>query len=62
LIGCDGIFERFQIDNQPLIKFIRKEMKAKKKGEQILSKLFDHLLAKDIHEMHGCDNMTAILI
>lgn len=37
-------------------------MKAKKKGEQILSKLFDHLLAKDIHETYGCDNMTAILI
>lgn len=37
-------------------------MKKNRKGPEILSVLFDKLIAKDTKEVVGCDNMSAILV
>lgn len=46
-MGCDGIFEKYVNDNQPLINRIVEERKKKLSGVQIMKDLLDSLLAKD---------------
>ena len=61
-MGCDGIFERYVTDNQPLITKVANERKTGHKSEKILENLLDTLLAKDTSEEVGCDNMTAMMV
>lgn len=62
MMGCDGIWERYVKDSQPLITRICNERKTKQEGVTILRSLLDSLLAKTTNEEMGCDNMTAVLI
>lgn len=61
-MGCDGIWERYVKDAQPLVTRVWNEKKANMDGVVILKNLLDSLLAADTSEETGCDNMTAILI
>lgn len=47
VMGCDGIFERFVNDNQPLVSRIIEERKKGADGIKIMKDLLDFLLAKD---------------
>ena len=62
IIGCDGIWERYVNDSQPMITRIANERKTQTEGLTLLMNLMDSILAKDTNEEVGCDNMTAILI
>ena len=62
VIGCDGIFERYVTDNQPLINRLCESRKYKVNGVTIMKNLLDDLLAKDTIEEIGCDNMTCMMI
>lgn len=61
-MGCDGIWERYVNDSQPLVTRIANERKTNNEGLTILVNLLDSVLAKETSEEVGCDNMTAILI
>lgn len=56
------MFERHPLDSTPVINYVKKERRVSKNGEKVLGKMFDKLLAKDVRDIFGCDNMTAILI
>lgn len=63
LIGCDGIWERYEKDGQELITKIRDERMGGKGPEQVLQDMLDGFLGKDpTKEQLGCDNMSCILI
>lgn len=62
VMGCDGIWEKYQNDSQNLITRIWNERKSGNEGLTIVKNLVDFLLAKDTSEEVGCDNMTIILI
>jgi serine/threonine protein phosphatase PrpC len=63
LIGCDGIWERYENNSQDLVSLIRNQRYQGKKPEDVLSALLDSLLAKDTKkEQLGCDNMSCVLI
>lgn len=62
IMGCDGIWERYVKDSQPLITRIWNEKKSNTDGVNILKNLLDFLLASDTTDETGCDNMTAVLI
>ena len=62
IMGCDGIWERYVKDPQPLITRIWNEKKSNTDGVNILKNLLDFLLASDTTDETGCDNMTAVLI
>lgn len=46
IIGCDGIWERFVNDSQPLVTRIANERKTGIDALTILINLFDHIIAK----------------
>ncbi len=46
IIGCDGIWEKYVNDSQPLITRICNERKSGTDGVNILKSLLDSLLAK----------------
>ncbi len=62
IIGCDGIYERYLNDTQPLISRIQSELKKGIDGCSILKGVLDFLLAKDTNEEVGCDNMSIMII
>lgn len=62
IMGCDGIWERYANDSQPMITRIANERKTGNEGLPILVNLLDSVLAKETSEEVGCDNMTSILI
>jgi serine/threonine protein phosphatase PrpC len=62
IMGCDGIWERYVNDSQPLVTRIANERKTNTEGLTILVNLLDSVLAKETSEEVGCDNMTALLI
>ena len=62
LLGCDGIWEKYVNDSQPMMTRISNERKTGNNGQQILKNLLDSLVAKETSEETGCDNMTVLLI
>lgn len=61
-MGCDGIWERYVNDSQPMVTRVANERKTGNDAQTILKNLLDNLLAKETAEETGCDNMSAILI
>jgi serine/threonine protein phosphatase PrpC len=61
-MGCDGIWERYVNDSQPLVTRIANERKTGIEGLNILVNLFDFVIAKETSDEVGCDNMTSLLI
>lgn len=61
-MGCDGIYERYVNDSQPLITKVQAELKKGIDGVTVMKNLLDFLLAKDTNEEIGCDNMTCMVI
>ena len=47
IIGCDGVWERYENTPQEMIDFIREERKKGKNPEDVLSGMLDGFLAKD---------------
>lgn len=63
IMGCDGVWERYETEGQGLIEIIRKERLNGKPPEDVLEEMLDSFLGKDpTKEQLGCDNMSAILI
>ena len=62
IMGCDGIWERYVNDSQPMATRISNERKIGNDGQTILKNLLDSLVAKQTSEETGCDNMTSLLI
>lgn len=63
IMGCDGVWERYENDSQGLIDRIREERMKGNKPEEVMEKLLDSFLSPDpAKEQLGCDNMSAILI
>ena len=62
LMGCDGIWEKFETDSTGMIKAVLKSKKSGEKDESIIENLLDSLVAEDTSSVIGCDNMTAILV
>lgn len=46
IMGCDGIWERYVNDSQPLVTRIANERKTGIEGLTILINLFDYVIAK----------------
>jgi serine/threonine protein phosphatase PrpC len=61
-MGCDGIWEKYVNDSQPMVTRIANERKTGIEGLNILTNLLDSVLAKETSEEVGCDNMSSILI
>ena len=61
-MGCDGIWEKYVNDSQPMVTRIGNERKTGIEGLNILTNLLDSVLAKETSEEVGCDNMSSILI
>jgi serine/threonine protein phosphatase PrpC len=62
IMGCDGIWEKYTNDSQPMITRISNERKTGNDASSILKNLLDSLVAKETSEETGCDNMTTLLI
>ena len=63
VIGCDGVWERYEKEGQGLIDLIRKERMKGKAPEAVLEEMLDGFLSEDPQkEQLGCDNMSVILI
>lgn len=62
ILGCDGIWQKYVNDSQPMVTRIGNERKTGNNGENILKNLLGSLLARDTSEQTGCDNMTSLLI
>ena len=63
LMGCDGIWERYEENGQELVSLIRTERYNGKAPESVLTDMLDSFLAKDPKkEQLGCDNMSYMLI
>ena len=63
VIGCDGVWERYEKEGQGLIDLIRKERMKGKSPEAVLEDMLDGFLSEDPQkEQLGCDNMSVILI
>lgn len=62
IIGCDGIWEKYVNDSQPMVTRIGNEKKTGNDGSTILKNLLDSLVAKETSEEMGCDNMSSVLI
>lgn len=63
LIGCDGIWERYEKDGQGLVTLVREERMKGKGPEQVLEDMLDGFLGSDpTKEQLGCDNMSVLLV
>ena len=62
ILGCDGIWQKYVNDSQPMITRIGNERKTGNDGQSILKNLLGSLLARQTSQQTGCDNMSAILI
>lgn len=62
ILGCDGIWQKYVNDSQPMVTRIGNERKTGSDGQLILKNLLDSLLARQTSEETGCDNMTSVLI
>ena len=62
LMGCDGIWET--LSTEEICEFIDKSIKEKpdEKLSLTLEVLLDNLIAKEVSQGVGCDNMSAILV
>ncbi|KAL4468875.1 hypothetical protein ABPG72_009145 [Tetrahymena utriculariae] len=60
LIGCDGIWET--LSDEEIIKYIRQQIAQGVPCDKIVELLLDQLLAPDVLNGCGCDNMTCILV
>ncbi|EAR90069.1 protein phosphatase 2C containing protein (macronuclear) [Tetrahymena thermophila SB210] len=60
LIGCDGIWET--LSDEEIIKYIRQQIALGVSCDKIVEQLLDLLLAPDMLNGCGCDNMTCILV
>jgi serine/threonine protein phosphatase PrpC len=66
LIGCDGIWERWE--SNKVISFVSQQLARERRGagkmSNVLAALFDKLLAPDLFSTDGLglDNMTCILV
>jgi hypothetical protein len=45
-MGCDGIWEKYVNDSQPMITRVSNELKTGNEGSNILKNLLDTLVAK----------------
>jgi serine/threonine protein phosphatase PrpC len=62
IMGCDGVWERYVSNSQKMVSHI-KELRSKcSEKKAIMDKLFTDLVAREVKEVLGCDNMSAILI
>lgn len=57
---CDGVWECKSNDN--MAEWIRRHLEDRVSLGKTLEGLFDEIVARDIKEEHGTDNMSAILI
>jgi serine/threonine protein phosphatase PrpC len=62
LLGCDGVWERYVANNQKMVSHIKQLREKHSDKKMVMDKLFTDLVAKDLKELSGCDNMSAILI
>ena len=60
-MGCDGIWERYVNDSQPMITRLNGDRRGTD-NSTVVKNLLDSLVASDTSEEIGCDNMSAILI
>jgi serine/threonine protein phosphatase PrpC len=62
LLACDGVWERYVTSNQKMVSHLRQLREKHGNGKTVMDKLFNDMVAKELREMVGCDNMTAALI
>jgi serine/threonine protein phosphatase PrpC len=62
ILGCDGIWEKYVNDSQPMVTKIENLKKTGHDCVSILKTLLDELVARETSEEVGCDNMTCVLI
>jgi len=61
VLACDGIWD--VMSNEDMCTFISNELKSTTDLEEIVSKVIDSCISKDIHhENNGSDNMSIILV
>lgn len=61
VLACDGIWD--VMSNEDMCTFISNELKSTTDLEEIVSKVIDSCISKDIHhEKNGSDNMSIILV
>lgn len=62
IIGCDGIWET--MDSGDMCRLISKRIRGNRcvRLSTICEELLDNLVAQDVHQGTGCDNMTCILV
>lgn len=61
VLACDGIWD--VMSNEQLCTFISNALKSTDNLEEIVSKVIDSCISKDIrHEKKGSDNMSIILV
>jgi len=47
IVGCDGIWEKYVNDSQPMVTRIGNERRTGGEGQEILKSLLDSLLARE---------------
>ncbi len=62
IIGCDGVWERYVSNSQKMVSHIKQLREKHNDKKTVMDKLFNDLVAKDLKDLSGCDNMSAILI
>jgi serine/threonine protein phosphatase PrpC len=62
IMGCDGVWERYVANSQKMVEHVQQLRSQCNDKKVVMDKLFNDLVAKDMKEMSGCDNMSAILI
>lgn len=62
ILGCDGIWQKFVNDSQPMVTKIDNFRKTNTDSLIILKILLDQFVARQTSEEVGCDNMTSVFI
>jgi serine/threonine protein phosphatase PrpC len=62
ILGCDGVWERYVSNSQKMVSHILQLKDKHNDKKVVMDKLFADLVAKDMKDLSGCDNMSAILI
>lgn len=62
LLGCDGVWERYVSNSQKMVAHIAQLREKHGDKRIVMEKLFGDLVARDMKEKSGCDNMSAILV
>lgn len=62
ILGCDGVWERYVSNSQKMVSHIKQLREKYNDKKMVMDRLFNDLVAKDVKDKSGCDNMSAILV